>query len=68
MIKKYISGGIKSRTLWFNAIIAGFLSLEASFGILQPFISGDVYAWSSIVLIVGNKILRVLTTKPILEK
>jgi hypothetical protein len=52
----------------FNAIIAGFAALEASFSLLQPFVPGDVYAWFTVALIVGNKILRVITTQPLSSK
>lgn len=67
-IKDYASGGIKSRTIWFNAIVAGLLALEPVFGTLQAFVPGNVYAWCSAALIVGNAILRILTTQAILEK
>ena len=68
MIKKYFSGFIKSKTIWFNAIVAGLLALEPVFGMLQAFMPGNVYAWCSVALVTGNAVLRVVTTKAILDK
>lgn len=55
----------KSRTLWFNAIVAALASAEAAFGVLQPVLPGNVYAWFSIVLAVGNAVLRVITSQAV---
>ncbi|MDH2918463.1 MAG: hypothetical protein PXX73_04640 [Sideroxydans sp.] len=52
----------RSKTLWFNAVVAGLLVLEANFAVLQPYLAGSVYAWFSTVLAVGNAMLRVVTT------
>lgn len=65
-MKKWAVRWIKSRTLLFNSIMAGLMALEASFSLLQPVLPGDIYAWFSVILIVGNKVLRVFfTTQPI---
>lgn len=53
----------KSRTLWFNAIVAALAAAEAAFGVLQGVLPGNVYAWLSITLTVGNAVLRVLTSQ-----
>lgn len=53
----------RSRTLWFNALVAGLAALEATWGAFQGVLRGDVYAWLLAVLTVGNAILRVITTQ-----
>lgn len=55
----------KSKILWFNAVVAALVALEASFSILQPLIPANVYAVLSVVLTVGNAALRVITTQAI---
>ena len=52
----------KSRTLWFNLVVAGLAAAEASSGLLQPLMPGNVYGWLVFALTVGNAVLRVLTT------
>ncbi len=59
---------IRSKTMWFNAIVAGFAALEPVFGMLQSFLPGNVYAYLTVALTVGNAILRVLTTQPLSDK
>lgn len=65
-MNKLVTAAVKpwyqSKTLWFNALVAGLLVLEANFAVLQPYLSGSVYAWFSCVLAVGNAMLRVVTT------
>jgi len=53
----------KSRTLWFNVIVAGLAAMEASAGLLQPYISGNVYGYGLTLLTVGNAMLRIVTTQ-----
>lgn len=67
-IKAFFSSCLYSKTMWFNTIIAALLALEPVFGLLQTVLPGNVYAWSSIVLTVGNAILRIVTTQPLLSK
>lgn len=67
-MKKWAIRCAKSRTMVFNGIIAATAALEASFSLLQPFIPGDVYAYFTVILIVGNKVLRVYTTQPLSDK
>lgn len=55
----------QSRQLRFNAVVAVLIALEASFSMLQPYLPGNVYAWFSIALTVGNAFLRVITSAPI---
>jgi len=52
----------RSKTLWFNAIVAALVALEASLGQLSSFIPANWYAILAIILPVGNAILRVIST------
>ncbi len=52
----------QSRTYYFNAVCSALFALEASMSLLQPHMPGNVYAWLSVLLIVGNSILRAITT------
>lgn len=67
-IKVWWSRVIRSKTLWFNAIVAGLATLEAVYSVLQPFVPGNTYAWFTVILTVGNAILRVLTKLPLEAK
>jgi len=55
----------KSKTIWLNLISAALLALEAQFGLLQPYLPGNVYAWFAVALPVANAILRVITSAPL---
>ena len=55
----------QSRTLWFNAVVAGLVSLEASFSALHNLLPGNVYAIAVTALAVGNAVLRIVTTQGI---
>lgn len=60
---------IRSNTIRFNAIVAGLAALEGVFGILQPFMPGNVFAYLTVLLTVGNAVIRVVfTTQPITAK
>jgi len=52
----------------FNLLVAIVASLEGVFTVLQPYVAGNVYAYITIALTVGNAILRVLTTQPLNQK
>ncbi|NOT66711.1 MAG: hypothetical protein HOP06_11960 [Methylotenera sp.] len=54
-----------SKTLWFNAVIAGLAALEASANLLQPYITGSVYGYGLTMLTIGNAMLRIITTQGI---
>lgn len=58
----------RSKTMWLSAIGSGLVALESSFGLLQPFVPGNVYAWIAVGLSVGGAIIRPFTTKPLSEK
>lgn len=53
----------RSRTLWFNAVVAALAAAEAGFGVLQPVLPANAYAAISLLLVVGNAVLRFLTTQ-----
>jgi hypothetical protein len=58
----------QSKTLWFNALIVGLASLQASANLIQPFIPGNVYGWGLLILTVGNAVLRVFTNQALTLK
>jgi hypothetical protein len=58
----------KSKTLWFNLIIAGLAALEASFSFLQPIIPETYYGILITILTIGNALLRVISTKTLIFK
>lgn len=55
----------RSRTIWFNVAFAGLGALEASAGIVQPYVPGSVYGWGLLILTVGNAMLRIVTTQAV---
>lgn len=59
---------IRSKTMWFNAIVAGMAAIEPALGLLQSFLPGNVYAYLTAFLTVGNAMLRAVTTQPLSEK
>ena len=52
-----------SKTLWFVVFVEALTVLEASFNLLQPYLQGNVYAYLLVLLGVGVKVLRVITTQ-----
>lgn len=52
-----------SKTLWFVVFVEALTILEASFSLLQPYLQGNVYAYLLVLLSVGVKVLRVITTQ-----
>lgn len=55
----------QSRTLRFNAALAVLAALEASSGALQALLPVDFWHGLSVLLAVGNALLRVITKQPI---
>jgi hypothetical protein len=53
----------KSRTLWFNALMAGTTAAEASLGPLQHLIGEWAYPAIAFGITVGNAVLRVVTKR-----
>lgn len=55
----------KSKMIWLNLVSAVLLSLELKFDLLQPYLSGNVYAWFAVALSAANAALRVITAAPL---
>ena len=53
----------KSKTIWFNIIVAMLAALEASSAMIQPFVQGSVYGYGLLILTIGNAGLRIITTQ-----
>jgi hypothetical protein len=53
----------QSKTLWVNAIVAALATLEASAGLLQPFLPVNFYTIVAVGLPVVNAVLRIVTTQ-----
>ena len=51
----------RSKVLWFNAIVALLAAAEMSLRVVQDYLPGNIFAWLTFVLTVGNAALRVLT-------
>jgi hypothetical protein len=64
----YLIQLFKSKTIWFNVLVAGLAALEPVFGALQSFLPGNVYAYLTVGLAVGNAVLRVVTSQAISDK
>ena len=54
--------------MMFNLLVAGMAAFEGAFTVLQPHVPGNVYAYLTIALTVGNAMLRVVTTQPLKDK
>lgn len=52
----------RSKTLWFNLVVALAAAAEAGFAVLQPVLPVNAYAVLVFLLTVGNTALRVVTT------
>lgn len=55
----------KSKTILINSGVAALVALEASFGVLQPYLPINFYSVIAILLPIVNAILRVVTTEGI---
>lgn len=55
----------KSKTIWLNGIAGALATLEASTGILQPFLPDQWYAAALVLLPAANVLLRLITGQPI---
>ena len=51
----------RSKVLWFNALVALLATAEVSLRVVQDYLPGNVFAWLTFVLTVGNAALRVIT-------
>lgn len=55
----------KSKTVWFNLIMAGLAALEASLSQMVGIIPATYYGIVATVLAIGNALLRVISTTKI---
>ncbi len=53
----------KSKTLWINIVVAVLASLEATTGLLQPYLPQHWYVAVAVGLPVANVVLRIITTQ-----
>lgn len=53
----------KSKTMWVNIIVAVLASLEATTGLLQPYLPEHWYVVVAVGLPVINVVLRIVTTQ-----
>lgn len=53
----------KSKTLWFNAAAGTLAAAEANIHILQPMLGDQAYPILMMSVVIGNAILRVITTQ-----
>ncbi len=51
----------QSKVLWFNGLVACLAAAEVSLRIVQDHLPGNVFAWLTFVLTIGNAALRVMT-------
>jgi hypothetical protein len=54
-----------SKTIWVNIFVAVLASLEATTGLLKPYLPEHWYVILAVGLPVVNILLRVITTQPI---
>ncbi len=59
---------LKSRTIWFAALIAALGALQLGIQDMQEFITPTVNAWINLGTGVGIAVLRALTVVPLSEK
>ena len=53
----------KSKTLWVNIVVAVLASLEATTGLLQPYLPQHWYVVVAVGLPIINVVLRIVTTQ-----
>lgn len=51
----------KSKTLWFNAFAAALMALEASTGLLKPYMAEEFWVTMAVCLPIVNAMLRIIT-------
>lgn len=72
MFFRGVWGSIKSWTMHFNAWLAGFIvflpEIKASLPELAAYLPSDLYKYLALIVIVGNVVLRIKTTKALTER
>ena len=51
----------QSKVLWFNGLVACLAAAEVSLRVVQDYLPGNIFAWLTFVLTIGNAALRVIT-------
>lgn len=59
---------LKSKTMWFAAVLAGLGVFEQSSGALHALVNQQTYGWIMLGVAVVIAGLRVVTTQPLSEK
>ncbi len=59
---------LRSKTYWFNFIIGIFAAGPQILPVLAPYLTPDYYSTLTLVLTVGNFLMRELTTAALSEK
>lgn len=52
----------RSKTLWFNAVVAALAALEGVTGLLAPYTGQSFYSALCVILPIGNAVLRVISS------
>jgi hypothetical protein len=67
-----LKGSVKSWTIWFNTIVGALILnwdvIQSSLPSLQPYMTGAHYALVMKILVIGNFILRLKTSKGLEHK
>jgi len=71
-LKEGLAGARKSLTMWFNGLVGTALIalpvVQDALPQLQPYLGPDLFRQLSGVLVIGNILLRIRTSKPLSEK
>lgn len=57
----------KSKTMWFNLLVASMLLIEQNINLLQPLLPINLYALVSFIVPLVNMWLRVVTTNGVMR-
>lgn len=70
--KRKIKGAARSRTVWFNAVVgsatAALPMLETALPGLREHLPQQIYSVALLVIVVGNIVLRAVTTTALEDK
>jgi len=71
-VKQWVTGTLKSLTIWFNSIAASFIiflpELQANLPQLMAYLPADVYKWLALTVVVSNMVLRFKTNSALNTK
>ena len=57
----------KSKTLWFNLLMASLTAVEASFSLFEYIVPGNIYVIIVTSLAIGNAVLRVISDSKLIK-